>query len=856
MKKLFLFVLLLPACAFAQKVNLPTQVRGILPCTNMPALTGDVTTVSGNCTATASPTFALKNGIQQQSYIYSADSGGANAYAVTLSPAPSLVAGSEVCFLAANGNSGASTLAVNGGSAKSIKKNGSSTLGSGDIASGQIVCAIYDGTNFQLTSPPVSGSGTVTTSGSPANHQVALFSASTAVTGAASDSTTTHALFATAGDPAFRAIQSADLPAGLNAFSALTSSTNTTASMVIGSGSSLTTTGTGFLRSPNLVVNLLDAGAICNGSNDDTVAIQAAYASLQGKLGGSIIWPPAGNTCILTGSITLANTQKIHVIGGAVVWQGVPVNATTGTASESSFNATLTTTSGNWPAAFAVNASIKISGCSVAGYNGLGQITSGGAGGTTLSYIVPGTTTGLGAATGCTAAAIPPVFIYDEDISASTEGFRIGAAGASTPIGAAFSIIQNSTFSVASQANVFIANEILGNVTAALNIGFEIAHGSAGNPTNDEHKFIGNNIYNASTAGFVIDFFQSVDIHFDANTCYGITNVTIACVIDTAGAGFDWRGGFTASSSLADFYGFGQTSHPITIDSVGSESSKRLAWISQSNQTQTGSPCPVNLINDRFATNLLAADGHIVQYECPGPMNIIGGSYGQFNTAAGDFLWAPSVTSPIIPYGSIIGVTSSANASQGHPLLSVSATGPPIGNAVSQINNVYESSGQTAVPPTTPDINYTINPTQVMDANSGAAILNTFADCETAGAPTTLATGATTTDTGLNCLPANATIDAVVGRVTTTITAACTGWELGDASTPARFSSNNTTLTATTTTDAAHIGTFNNTGIASATTGIWQAAAAKVRITCAGGNPGAGAIRVTVFYHTTIAPTK
>lgn len=142
------------------------------------------------------------------------------------------------------------------------------------------------------------------------------------------------------------------------------------------------------------------------------------------------------------------------------------------------------------------------------------------------------------------------------------------------------------------------------------------------------------------------------------------------------------------------------------------------------------------------------------------------------------------------------------------------------------------------------------------DGSFGSTLFHGASACETSFATTTLSNGATTTDTGLNCLPANSTIDAVVARVTTTITAACTGWELGDAATPARFSSNNVTLTAGTTTDAAHIGTFNNTGIASATTGTWQASAAKVRITCAGGNPGAGAVRVIVYYHTAAAPTS
>lgn len=128
--------------------------------------------------------------------------------------------------------------------------------------------------------------------------------------------------------------------------------------------------------------------------------------------------------------------------------------------------------------------------------------------------------------------------------------------------------------------------------------------------------------------------------------------------------------------------------------------------------------------------------------------------------------------------------------------------------------------------------------------------------CETAAAPTTLATGAATTTTGLSCLPANSIIDAVTARVTTTITGACTGWELGDGTTAARFSTNNTGLAAGTVTDAAHIGTFNNTGIASATTGVWQAAAHAVVVTCAGGNAGAGAIRVIVYYHSPTAPTS
>lgn len=91
------------------------------------------------------------NDLQQQAFLYAADTGAANAYAVTLSPAPTLAAGSVIVFKAANANTGASTLAVNGGSAKSLKKQGSVALAAGDIAASQIVTAVYDGTTWQVS---------------------------------------------------------------------------------------------------------------------------------------------------------------------------------------------------------------------------------------------------------------------------------------------------------------------------------------------------------------------------------------------------------------------------------------------------------------------------------------------------------------------------------------------------------------------------------------------------------------------------------------------------------------------------------------------------------------------------------
>jgi hypothetical protein len=112
----------------------------------------------------------------------------------------------------------------------------------------------------------------------------------------------------------------------------------------------------------------------------------------------------------------------------------------------------------------------------------------------------------------------------------------------------------------------------------------------------------------------------------------------------------------------------------------------------------------------------------------------------------------------------------------------------------------------------------------------------------------TLSTSATTTDTAGNLLPANSIIESVVARVTTTITTA-TDWKLGDATTAGRFSTANSTLVAGTT----QVGTVqaDQTGAP----GPRQVAAAKVRVTTTG-TPGAGAIRITVFYRQFVPPTS
>jgi hypothetical protein len=115
----------------------------------------------------------------------------------------------------------------------------------------------------------------------------------------------------------------------------------------------------------------------------------------------------------------------------------------------------------------------------------------------------------------------------------------------------------------------------------------------------------------------------------------------------------------------------------------------------------------------------------------------------------------------------------------------------------------------------------------------------------------TLSTSGSTTDSVANLLPANSIIEAVVARVTTAITTA-TDWKLGDGTTAARFTSANATMTA----GATDIGlNHQKGGVSTDATGPVQAAAAKLRITTTG-TPGAGVIRVTVFYRQFVAPTS
>lgn len=79
---------------------------------------------------------------------------GTNTYTLTLSPAlTSYVSGMPIYFSVANGNTGASTMNINGLGPISIKKDVSQALVSGDMPSGKQLTIQYDGVYFQLLNP-------------------------------------------------------------------------------------------------------------------------------------------------------------------------------------------------------------------------------------------------------------------------------------------------------------------------------------------------------------------------------------------------------------------------------------------------------------------------------------------------------------------------------------------------------------------------------------------------------------------------------------------------------------------------------------------------------------------------------
>lgn len=117
---------------------------------NLPMGTNKLTGLGDGTALTDSVSFKqLQNSAGQ----YAVDSGAADAYVISLSPAPSAYAtGMTIKVKISATNTGASTINANALGAKAIKKaDGVTDLAAGDLQANQIYILTYDGTNFQVT---------------------------------------------------------------------------------------------------------------------------------------------------------------------------------------------------------------------------------------------------------------------------------------------------------------------------------------------------------------------------------------------------------------------------------------------------------------------------------------------------------------------------------------------------------------------------------------------------------------------------------------------------------------------------------------------------------------------------------
>lgn len=134
---------------------------------------------------------------------YASDDGSANIYVITVAEEfiQSLSDGLMVRFKAANANTGASTLNVNGLGAKALKTQAGADLVANDITAGMIVEASYDGASFQLLNPQssaVQAAASAAAAAGSAGSASGFASAASSSAGAASTSASSASSSATA----------------------------------------------------------------------------------------------------------------------------------------------------------------------------------------------------------------------------------------------------------------------------------------------------------------------------------------------------------------------------------------------------------------------------------------------------------------------------------------------------------------------------------------------------------------------------------------------------------------------------------------------------------------------------------
>jgi hypothetical protein len=209
-------------------------------------------------------------------------------------------------------------------------------------ASGSGTGTINAGTAGQVA--VYTGAGTTVGGTTLAANGVVLGGGSNAPTVAAADSTTTHALFATAGAPAFRAIAPGDLPT-LNQSTTGTAANVTGVVGVVNGGTGTASTLSGLVRGSGSAMTAaeLSGDATTSGSNVVTIAASAVttakIAAGQVTSAKQSVEPTRRTVCILIGtknaSAALADTDladsDLYMLTAAGTLVEVTVRADAGT---------------------------------------------------------------------------------------------------------------------------------------------------------------------------------------------------------------------------------------------------------------------------------------------------------------------------------------------------------------------------------------------------------------------------------------------------------------------------------------------------------------------------------------------
>ena len=138
------------------EVGLGSPTAGVLSRTTVLASSNANSLVSFSGTLDVFVTYpseiaVQRTDIQSNKWVSGADTGTANTYKPTITPAPTVATNTMFLWPAANSNSGASTVQINGaGTVYNLYGLGGVALQGGEIVANGVCAAVYDGTQFVL----------------------------------------------------------------------------------------------------------------------------------------------------------------------------------------------------------------------------------------------------------------------------------------------------------------------------------------------------------------------------------------------------------------------------------------------------------------------------------------------------------------------------------------------------------------------------------------------------------------------------------------------------------------------------------------------------------------------------------